>query len=71
MILNTYVEHLSVVSTYIVSVAKISLTVTLYFRGSGLSSSVLLAVGIKPLIQGILLWGFIAILSLIAILHFN
>ena len=71
MILNTYVGQWSVVSPYIVSVAKIGLTVTLYFIGSGLSSSVLLAVGVKPLIQGILLWGFIAILSLIAIFHFN
>lgn len=69
MILNTYVEQLSVVSPYVVSVAKIGLTVTLYFIGSGLSSSVLLAVGIKPLIQGILLWGFIASLSLIVILY--
>lgn len=71
MILNTYVEQVALVSPYIVAVAKVGLTVTLFFIGSGLSSSVLLAVGIKPLIQGILLWGFIASLSLLAILYLN
>lgn len=71
MILNTFVSQLSVISPHIVSVAKIGLTVTLFFIGSGLSRSVLLAVGIKPLIQGILLWGFIATLSLLAILYWS
>lgn len=71
MILNTYVAELATISPYIVLVAKIGLTVTLFFIGSGLSSPVLLAVGIKPLIQGILLWGFIATLSLVAILYLN
>jgi uncharacterized integral membrane protein (TIGR00698 family) len=71
MIINTYVPEMAIVSPYIVAIAKIGLTVTLFFIGSGLSSSVLLAVGIKPLIQGILLWGFIASLSLMAILYLN
>lgn len=71
MIVNTYVPQVAIVTPYIVSIAKIGLTVTLFFIGSGLSSSVLLAVGIKPLIQGILLWGFIASLSLMAILYLN
>lgn len=71
MIANTYVAPLSIVTPYIVSVAKVGLTVTLFFIGSGLSSSVLLAVGIKPLLQGILLWGFIAIMALLAILYLN
>ncbi|HJR99998.1 MAG TPA: putative sulfate exporter family transporter [Flavobacterium sp.] len=71
MIANTYLSQLAVVAPYIVSIAKIGLTVTLFFIGSGLSSSVLLAVGIKPLLQGILLWGFIAIMALMAILYLN
>ncbi|MEY2867969.1 MAG: hypothetical protein RIR01_369 [Bacteroidota bacterium] len=71
MILNTYVGSVSIVSPWIVSVSKIGLTVTLFFIGSGLSSSVLLSVGIKPLIQGLLLWAFIASLSLLAILYLN
>jgi len=71
MIMNTYVPQIASITLYIVSVAKIGLTITLFFIGSGLSSSVLLSVGVKPLIQGILLWGFIAFLSLIAILNFS
>ncbi|APA01039.1 YeiH family protein [Flavobacterium commune] len=68
MIANTYISQVAIATPYIVAVAKIGLTVTLFFIGSGLSSSVLLAVGIKPLIQGILLWGFIATMALLAIL---
>nr|WP_288833439.1 putative sulfate exporter family transporter [uncultured Flavobacterium sp.] len=68
MIANTYIPQVATATPYIVSIAKIGLTVTLFFIGSGLSSSVLLAVGIKPLIQGILLWGFIATMALLAIL---
>lgn len=71
MIANTYVSQIAIVTPYIVSVAKVGLTVTLFFIGSGLSSSVLLAVGLKPLAQGILLWGFIASLALLAILYLN
>lgn len=71
MIVNTYVPEVAIATPYIVAVAKIGLTVTLFFIGSGLSSSVLLAVGIKPLIQGILLWGFIASMALMAILYLN
>jgi uncharacterized integral membrane protein (TIGR00698 family) len=71
MIMNTYLPQITNITPYIVSVAKIGLTITLFFIGSGLSSSVLLAVGIKPLLQGVLLWGFIALLSLLAILYFN
>lgn len=71
MIVNTYVPQVAIATPYIVAVAKIGLTVTLFFIGSGLSSSVLLAVGIKPLIQGILLWGFIASMALMAIVYLN
>ncbi|WP_196781458.1 YeiH family protein [Flavobacterium sufflavum] len=71
MIANTYVPQVAIATPYIVAVAKIGLTVTLFFIGSGLSSSVLLAVGIKPLIQGILLWAFIASMALLTILYLN
>ncbi|MNY81679.1 hypothetical protein D3C86_2233620 [compost metagenome] len=71
MIANTYVPQVAIATPHIVAVAKIGLTVTLFFIGSGLSSSVLLAVGIKPLIQGILLWGFIASMALMAIVYLN
>jgi uncharacterized integral membrane protein (TIGR00698 family) len=71
MILNTYVPQMTIVFPYLVSLAKIGLTVTLFLIGAGLSQSVLKSVGLKPLIQGILLWVFIAVIALISIVYFN
>jgi uncharacterized integral membrane protein (TIGR00698 family) len=71
MIVNTYVPHTAVIAPYIVSIAKIGLTVTLFLIGAGLNLNALKSVGIKPLLQGISLWIFIAIGSLVAILYFN
>jgi len=50
--------------------AKTGLTVTLFLIGAGLSKSVLKAVGIKPLIQGIALWIVISVVALYAVMHF-
>jgi uncharacterized integral membrane protein (TIGR00698 family) len=71
MIANTYVPQTAVIARYIVSIAKIGLTVTLFLIGAGLNLSALKSVGLKPLLQGISLWIFIAIGSLAAILYFN
>ena len=71
MILNTYVPQTAIVFPYLVSLAKIGLTVTLFLIGAGLSQSVLQSVGVKPLLQGILLWVFIAIIALISIMYLN
>jgi uncharacterized membrane protein YadS len=70
MILNTYLPAIHPISTHIVELAKTGLTVTLFLIGAGLSKSVLKAVGIKPLIQGIILWIVISVVSLYAVLHF-
>lgn len=70
MILNTYLPAIHVVSNYIVDLAKTGLTVTLFLIGAGLSKSVLKAVGIKPLIQGIALWIVISVVALYAVMHF-
>jgi uncharacterized integral membrane protein (TIGR00698 family) len=43
---------------------KTGLTVTLYLIGTGISRSTLKEVGIRPLLQGILLWAIVAVLSL-------
>jgi uncharacterized membrane protein YadS len=40
------------------------LTVTLYLIGTGISKSTLKEVGVRPLVQGILLWATVAIASL-------
>lgn len=54
----------------IVSLSKRGLTVTLFLIGSGLSLKTVKAVGVKPLIQGILLWVSIVVISLTAIMLF-
>ncbi|MDD5149349.1 MAG: putative sulfate exporter family transporter [Flavobacterium sp.] len=71
MLLNTYVSKTAIVAPYLVSIAKIGLTLTLFLIGAGLNRSILKTVGIKPLFQGVLLWAFIAIASLTAIVYFN
>jgi uncharacterized integral membrane protein (TIGR00698 family) len=71
MIMNTYVPQTAIIAPHLVSIAKIGLTVTLFLIGAGLNLNALKSVGILPLLQGILLWIFIAIGSLAAILYFN
>ncbi|MDN3673393.1 putative sulfate exporter family transporter [Flavobacterium branchiarum] len=71
MLLNTYVPQTAIIAPSLVLLAKIGLTVTLFLIGAGLNLSVLKTVGVKPLVQGILLWIVIASLSLASILYFN
>lgn len=70
MICNTYFSPIAIVAPHLVSIAKTGLTVTLFLIGAGLSSTVLKSVGILPLLQGIILWVSIAIVTLLAILYF-
>jgi uncharacterized integral membrane protein (TIGR00698 family) len=71
MLLNTYVPQTEIIAPTLVLLAKIGLTVTLFLIGAGLNLSVLKTVGVKPLVQGVLLWIVIASLSLVSILYFN
>lgn len=68
MIVNTYVLNLSetgaLIGAGINSIARKTLTITLFFIGASLSRDVLKAVGIKPLVQGILLWVVISVSTL-------
>jgi len=48
--------------------AKHLITVSLFFIGAGLTLTTLKTVGIKPLIQGILLWIIISVVSLVWIM---
>lgn len=70
MLLNTYFSSVSIVAPTLVFWAKVGLTITLFLIGSGLNLTVLAAVGLKPLFHGVLLWAFIALLSLVAIRYF-
>ena len=69
MILNTYLPFIHVLSVKIVDLAKTGLTVTLFLIGAGLSASVLKSVGIKPMLQGVILWAAISIAALLAVIH--
>ncbi|MFB9080493.1 YeiH family protein [Flavobacterium procerum] len=69
MLLNSYVPKVSVVAPCVVNIAKIGLTVTLFLIGATLNVNTLKSVGVRPLLQGVLLWVFITVLSLTAILY--
>ena len=64
MVLNTYLHIPTPLTHGIVSVARQCLTLTLFFIGVGLSRSTIKMVGVKPLVLGVTLWFFIAIISL-------
>ena len=71
MIMNTYTPQTAIIAPHLVSIAKIGLTITLFLIGAGLNLNALKSVGLKPLLQGISLWIFIAIGTLSAIIYFN
>jgi uncharacterized integral membrane protein (TIGR00698 family) len=53
----------------LVAVARTGLTVTLFLIGAGLSRQALKAVGVKPLLQGILLWIIVSLTTLWVVLQ--
>lgn len=69
MIANTYWPEMKIISPHLVTASKIGLTITMFLIGAGLNRNVLKSVGLKPLAQGILLWTFIAIATLISIIY--
>ena len=69
ILLNTFVlDSVPQVGTVVSSIARRFLTLTMFFIGASLSMDVLRAVGIKPLIQGVLLWIVISVGSLFYII---
>lgn len=71
MLANTYIPGIEVISPYIVTIAKAGLTLTLFLIGCGLSREVLKSVGVRPLLQGIAVWVFISVASLLVILSIS
>jgi uncharacterized integral membrane protein (TIGR00698 family) len=69
MIANTYIPFVQAISPFFILIAKAGLTLTLFLIGAGLSRTVLLSVGLKPFLQGVLLWIGISAGALYAILH--
>lgn len=65
---NTYIRILQPAYPVLKHLGVIGLTVTLYLIGTGLSMKTLREVGVRPLLQGVLLWLFVAVGSLSLIL---
>ena len=72
ILINTYLlDSVPMVGKFISGFARKGLIITMFFIGASLSTDVLKAVGIKPLIQGVLLWIVISVTSLLYILYMN
>lgn len=71
MIIGTYIPEYASTYSLLVFIAKKGLTITLFLIGSGLSINKLKSVGAKPLIQGVGLWIFISLLSLVSVFYFT
>lgn len=61
---NTYVHGLQTLYPVLAHLGVTGLTVTLYLIGTGLSKATLQEVGIRPLLQGVLLWAIVGLASL-------
>ena len=69
ILINTYVlDAMPEVGKAISGLARKGLVITMFFIGASLSTDVLKAVGVKPLVQGVLLWLVISVGSLAYIL---
>jgi uncharacterized integral membrane protein (TIGR00698 family) len=70
MIVNTYIPFVQNFSHYLTGIAKAGLTLTLFLIGCGLNRKLLMSVGFRPLIQGVVLWGIISAAALWAVTSF-
>ncbi|MHB8260261.1 MAG: YeiH family protein [Bacteroidia bacterium] len=68
MCISTFLPQFKTQYEYAVLIAKKGLTLTLFLIGAGLSLDRIKSVGIKPLIQGVLLWMLISVISIVTIL---
>ena len=69
-ILGTYIPLVASGAPMLNRAATIGLTLTLLLIGADLSKRALASVGWRPLVQGLIIWAFIASVSLFTILHF-
>ena len=69
ILLNTYVlDAVPEVGKAIAGLARKGLIITMFFIGASLSTDVLKSVGVKPLVQGVMLWLVISVAALLYIL---
>lgn len=63
-IVSNYAPWFSAVYPHLSALGKTGLTVTLYLIGTGISRATLKEVGVRPMLQGVLLWAIVAVASL-------
>ncbi len=66
-VMNTYVTPLAPVYPWLSKAGRLGLTVTLFLIGTGMSRANVKAVGVRPFLQGVLLWIIVATCSLLVI----
>jgi uncharacterized integral membrane protein (TIGR00698 family) len=72
MLVNTYLfADYPEIGKVIYGIARKLLTLTMFFIGASLSKSTLRSVGVKPLIQGVILWLLISVVSLLYIIFIS
>src|SRR5580704_5506445 len=64
---NTYVPFFCFAYPVLSHLGRLGVTVTLFLIGTGLSAATLRQVGVRPLLQGVLLWAIVALGSLLPI----
>ncbi|WP_454059020.1 YeiH family protein [Elizabethkingia ursingii] len=69
ILLAYYFPQIKPFGEVMVFTAKKALNITLFLIASGLSISLIKKVGVKPLVQGVLLWIFISVGSLLVIME--
>ncbi|HLX73490.1 MAG TPA: putative sulfate exporter family transporter, partial [Terriglobales bacterium] len=67
---STYLPAFARTYRALYSLGKVGLTATLFLIGSGISRSTLKQVGVRPLLQGVLLWALVA-LSTLALVRYG
>jgi uncharacterized membrane protein YadS len=68
-VVNTCVPQIGALSATLSRLGKVGLTVTLFLIGTGLSKETMKQVGVRPMVQGFLLWCAVAATTLLLILR--
>jgi len=66
---RSFIPGVPEIAPSLTTIARLGLTVTLYLIGASLSKETLRSVGLAPMLQGLLLWIFIASAALVAVLY--
>ena len=62
--MNTYLPSFASISQVLSNLGRLGLTATLFLIGTSISRPALRQVGVRPLLQGVVLWILVAVSSL-------